>query len=98
MSKRTKDLKAKMLGPLVVLLWASIAIAQTQQATPGGSLQFSVMDQNGQPLAAAFILVEQNGKTVAQDRTSPSGTAFLNSLRPGTYRVLVQKPGFYTAT
>src|SRR5215470_14680471 len=98
MSKRTNDLKAKKLGPLLVLLLASIAIAQTQQATPGGSLQFSVMDQNGQPLAAAFILVEQNGKTIAQDRTTPSGIAFLNRLPPGSYSVLVQKPGFYTAS
>src|SRR5215469_3483238 len=98
MSKRTRDLKAKKLVPLAVLLWACIAIAQTQQATPGGSLQFSVTDQNGRPLAAAFILVEQNGKTIAQDRTTPSGNAFLNRLPPGSYRVLVQKPGFYSAS
>src|SRR5262249_24639730 len=68
------------------------------QPAPAGSLHLYVTDQNGNPLPAAFILVQQDGKTVAQERTTPSGNAFLPRLPAGTYRVLIEKPGFYSAS
>jgi len=63
---------------------------------PPGQLHVIVMDQNGQPLSLVFVILQQNDKTVAQERTSPSGTALLRQLAPGPYKVLVQKSGFYT--
>ncbi|HEX4604405.1 MAG TPA: carboxypeptidase regulatory-like domain-containing protein, partial [Candidatus Angelobacter sp.] len=39
---------------------------------------------------------QQNDKTVAQERTTPSGSAQLRQLPPGTYKILVEKQGFYT--
>lgn len=66
------------------------------QAAPAGQLHVTVMDQNGQPLAMVLVLVQQNDKTVAQERTTPSGNAVLRQLAPGPYKVLVEKQGFYT--
>jgi hypothetical protein len=63
---------------------------------PGGQLQVTVMDQNGQPLALVIVIVQQNDKTVARESSTPSGSAVLRQLAPGTYKVLVEKNGFYT--
>ena len=62
-----------------------------------GQLQVTVMDQNGQPLALVIVIVQQDDKTVAQERTTASGSVALRKLAPGTYKVLIQKQGFYSA-
>jgi len=73
--------------------------APWQAASPTtGQVQVSVTDQNGQPLALVFVIVQQNEKTVAQERTTPTGTVTLRRLTPGTYRLLLEKQGFYTAS
>ncbi|HEV8494282.1 MAG TPA: carboxypeptidase-like regulatory domain-containing protein, partial [Candidatus Angelobacter sp.] len=54
------------------------------------------MDQNGQPLPLVIVIVQQNDKIVAQERTTASGNALVRQLAPGTYKVLVEKQGFYT--
>lgn len=85
-------------------LWACIGLItlaaplQAQVAPAPGSLRITVLGSNGQPLASAIVQVEQKGKMVAQDRTTPSGNAVLGHLSPGTYTVLVEQPGFYTAS
>jgi hypothetical protein len=70
-------------------------LLQTAPISPG-QLQVTVTDQNGQPLALVAVIVQQNDKTLAQERTTPSGSAVLRQLTPGSYRVLVEKQGFYT--
>jgi hypothetical protein len=82
----------------VLLLCAALAGAQTQQSAPSGQLQITVMDPNGQPLDAVLIQAQRAGKTIVQDRTPPSGFALLERLAPGSYKVLLQKQGFYPAT
>jgi Carboxypeptidase regulatory-like domain/TonB-dependent Receptor Plug Domain len=64
---------------------------------PPGQLQVTVMDQNGQPLALVIVIVQQNDKTIAQERTTASGSVALRKLAPGTYKVLIEKQGFYSA-
>src|SRR5215813_162437 len=98
MSKTVYALKNIFLLWLFVVAWTGLAGAQAVQPAPAGSLQLYVADQNGNPLPAAFILVEQNGKTMALERTTPSGNAILARLPAGTYRVLIEKPGFYSAS
>jgi len=66
-------------------------------STANGQLQVTVTDQNGQPLGLVFVIVQQNDKTVAQERTTPSGNATLRQMAPGTYKILLEKQGFYTA-
>src|SRR6476646_4107057 len=60
-----------------------------------GELQVTVTDQNGQPLRMAIVMAQQNEKTIAEERTTPSGNAMLR-LAPGSYKILVIKQGFYT--
>ncbi len=64
-------------------------------AMPAGQLQVTVTDQNGQPLPMVIVIAQQNDKTMAQERTTPSGNALVR-LPPGNYKILVEKPGFYT--
>jgi Carboxypeptidase regulatory-like domain/TonB-dependent Receptor Plug Domain len=61
-----------------------------------GQLQVTVTDQNGQPLPLVIVIAQQDDKVVAQERTTPSGNAVVRQLAPGTYKVLVEKQGFYT--
>ncbi len=93
--KVLRETKLRFLG---VLLCAALARAHTQQAAPVGNLNVTVTDQTGQSLSAVIVLVMQDGKIISQDRTSPSGNAFLRRLAPGTYKVLIEKQGFYTAS
>jgi hypothetical protein len=62
-----------------------------------GQMQVTVTDQNGQPLGLVFVIVQRDDKTVAQGQTTPSGTATLRQLATGTYKLLLEKQGFYTA-
>ncbi len=68
----------------------------SQAAAQTGQLQLTVTDQNGQPLGQVYVILQQNNQTVARERTTPSGTATLRQLAPGTYKLLVEKQGFYT--
>ena len=83
-----------MLGCLMTWLMPE-GLAQTAPL-PSGQLQVTVMDPNGQPLAFALVLLQRDDKFVAQERTTHSGNALLRQLAPGSYKVLVQKQGFYT--
>lgn len=72
-----------------------------QQQTPpaaSGQMNISVTDQNGQPLSSVLVVLLQDDKTISLERTTPSGIAILRQLAPGTYKVLLEKQGFYTAT
>ncbi|HET9836987.1 MAG TPA: TonB-dependent receptor [Candidatus Angelobacter sp.] len=85
--------------PLLVFACTHAHAAPWQTASsPSGQLQVTVTDQNGQPLGLVFVIVQQNDKTVAQERTTPTGTATLRQLAPGTYKLLLEKQGFYTAS
>lgn len=85
---------------LCSLMCASRQVALAEEPLQGasaatGQLQVTVTDQNGQPLRTVIVIAQQTDKTVAQERTTPSGNAVLR-LAPGTYKILVEKQGFYT--
>ncbi|HSM84887.1 MAG TPA: carboxypeptidase regulatory-like domain-containing protein [Candidatus Limnocylindrales bacterium] len=82
---------------LLVFAWTCGGLVIAQTGSPG-AVQLTVTDQNGQPLPAVIVLIEQNGKTIFQGRTTPSGNAGFQHIAPGDYKVIVQKQGFYTAT
>jgi hypothetical protein len=90
-------LRKNLAGLLSVVLGASLTVAQGQQAS-SGQLHVTAMDPNGQPLGAVLVLVERDNTTVAQDRTTPSGFALLARLAPGTYKIVLEKQGFYAMT
>jgi carboxypeptidase family protein/TonB-dependent receptor-like protein len=77
-------------------LYGSASSAFAQAAS--GQIEITVLDQNGHALPAVFVKAEQNGKLISQSRTTAAGNASFTQLAPGTYRLSVQKQGFYTAT
>src|SRR5882724_39053 len=85
--------------------WLQTAAAGT------GQIDVTVMDQTGQPLSLVIVILQQsntqqssgqqanapqNDKVIARERTTPSGKAVLRQLMPGTYKLLIEKQGFYT--
>jgi len=66
------------------------------QASPAGKLDVTVTDQNGQPLASAVVTLQQNGKTVSE-HTTPTGHILLDRIPAGSYKLSIQRQGFYTA-
>ncbi|HST79856.1 MAG TPA: carboxypeptidase regulatory-like domain-containing protein, partial [Verrucomicrobiae bacterium] len=92
--------KAKLRSSTLLLLCclATTGIATAWwQASPPGKLDVAVTDQNGQPLASAVATLQQNGKTVSE-HTTPTGHIVLDRLPAGTYKLSVQRDGFYTAS
>ncbi len=91
-------LREATLGLLFALAGTVMVAAQAQQAAPTGQLHITAMDPNGQPLNAVLVRAERDGATVTQDRTTPSGYAFFARLAPGTYKLVLEKQGFYSLT
>jgi len=85
-----------LLALLLCVLVRSAAWAMPWQSAPTGQAQFTVMDQNGLPLGQVIVIALQNNKVVAQERTTLTGNAVLRQLAPGTYKLMVEKNGFYT--
>jgi len=75
--------------PLVLVLVATAAA----QSAPGPTV--AVTDENGVPVASARVLVESAAGPTARCQTDFSGRCQLASLPAGTYRVRVEKEGFY---
>src|SRR5258708_7808053 len=95
---------------VVLLLCSALACGKERTVSAGfwlqavsagtGQLDITVMDQSGQALSLVIVILQsndqQNDKIVARERTTPSGNAVLRQLMPGTYKLLIQKQGFYT--
>ena len=93
---KQRAVAALLLCSAILCFQQMAAAAPWQGASVStGQLQVTVMDQNGQPLAMVIVIAQQGDKIIAQERTTPSGNALLR-LAPGTYKVLVEKQGFYT--
>lgn len=83
---------------LLCCLAVSCSLALLGQTAPEGKLDITVTDENGQPLASALVLVQQNGKTISQAQTTPSGRLVLDHIPADAYTVVVQRSGFYNAS
>jgi hypothetical protein len=87
---------AKMLFCLCLFAAISTSAALGPDPLPG-KLDVTITDQNRQPLASAVVTLQQNGKTVSE-HTTPTGHILLDRLPAGTYKLSVQRDGFYTAS
>src|SRR5688572_3790601 len=67
---------------------------QTTSSTRPGSLHLTVMAQAGSPLLDALVRAE--GPATRQGTTSADGVVTLLTLPAGTYRVRIEREGFYT--
>jgi len=74
------------------------APAPLVQAAQTGHLHVQVLDQNGQPLPSAAIIVQHGNITVFSGATDNSGSISIPQLLPGSYKVVARKQGFYSAT
>jgi hypothetical protein len=86
-----------LLGAALCGAGSSVRLFGLPQEGSTGEIDVVVLDQNGQPLAAAAVSVEQNGEQVGRGRTTPSGNVVLKPLAPGAYKLMAEKQGFYTA-
>ncbi|MBN2265315.1 MAG: TonB-dependent receptor, partial [Candidatus Aminicenantes bacterium] len=68
-------------------------------ASPTGALKGRITDEKGAPLEGAYLYVTSpTALGVANYMTARSGRFAVVGLAPGTYKVVVEKPGFKTVT
>jgi hypothetical protein len=66
---------------------------------PGGAIRGRVVDDKGAPLSGAYLYVSTpTALGLANYITSKSGRYAVVGLTPGTYKVVVEMPGFKTVT
>src|SRR6266436_6369714 len=93
---------------LIVSVALAAALAQimapttSHAGTSGGASQRvtgTVKDALGRPLSEANVVLQAaDGHEVVKTRSHSAGQFEFNGITPGTYAVVVQKPGFNTAT
>src|SRR5216683_3998801 len=93
---------------LIVSVALAAALAQIMApttghaGTSGGASQRvtgTVKDALGRPLSEANVVLQAaDGHEVVRTRSHSAGQFEFNGITPGTYAVVVQKPGFNTAT
>ena len=77
---------------------SSHPIPGTYSAKPS-SLQGQVRDAQGRPVAGASVTLAHAGEQAAQTATTNGEGIFrIRNLLPGTYDLVVEKPGFQTQT
>jgi len=81
-------MKSTILAMFVAMLLPSALVAQNT-----GTLKGKVLDQNGDPLAGANILITQTSQGAASDA---NGNYEITSIDPGTYTVRVTFVGYST--
>src|SRR5216683_2283125 len=93
---------------LIVSVALAAALAQimapttSHAGTSGGAskrVTGTVKDALGRPLSEANVVLQAaDGHEVARTKSHSAGQFEFNGITPGTYAVVVQKPGFNTAT
>lgn len=81
---------------LAAVLLASTILAQRGPQTPDSAgCTGIVLDEDGVPVAAAQIKLEDSAGHAHRTETNGTGHFTLNNLQPGEYRVEVRKEGFF---
>src|SRR5262249_26891260 len=82
-----------------VLLFAGAIPAQGgSQAPDSAGCTGTVLDENGVPIAAAQVQLEDSEGQVHRTETNGTGHFTLNNLLPGDYKAEVRKEGFFVLT
>ena len=90
---------------ILTVIFCFAVVAKTAAALPSlaqetqvsGQIHVTVVGADGQPVSGVIVLVQQNGKTVAQASTTAAGNVNMGKLPPGNYQIRIEKKGFYTA-
>lgn len=83
--------------------WTRIAVAcwltlTAAAQTPPARLTLFVHDETATPVASARVELLSDDHPVAQGSTDAAGHGQLDRVPAGSYRLVVEKPGFYPAT
>ncbi|MGH9546720.1 MAG: tetratricopeptide repeat protein, partial [Terriglobales bacterium] len=83
----------------LVFLVPFVTRAQTPSAAPAATLQGSVRDSTGRPLAAATVYLQgKDGRQILSVHPDATGSYRFAGLGEGTYRLRVEQAGFSAAT
>ncbi|HWZ45324.1 MAG TPA: carboxypeptidase regulatory-like domain-containing protein [Candidatus Saccharimonadales bacterium] len=85
---------------LLLAAWALLSgsgLAVPQQPAQTGELEIRVLDDHGAPVFPASVVLQHGGERVAHAESGQAGLAAFH-LSAGTYKVIVEKRGFYKAT
>ena len=81
---------------LLMLLIPSASILKAQSAT--GEVLGTITDKSGGGVPGASVkLINQGTQVAGQVQTQPSGSSLFIGVRPGTYTLTGEMPGFKTA-
>ena len=80
--------------PALMLLLGCLLPGTAMAADRGATLQVSVMDEKGLPVAEASVAVTLAGDEVAAARTDAAGKAEIKVPSPGAYLLSIKKTGF----
>src|SRR5579875_1081180 len=87
-------------------LLLALCVAHLFLSTPASSVSYGsqkvngrVTDALGRPVSGAELVLQyEDGRIIARTRSGPNGLFEFAHVRPGTYAIVVNKPGFETAT
>jgi tetratricopeptide (TPR) repeat protein len=83
----------------LALLAPLVTQGQTPKAADSATLQGSVRDSKGRPVAAATVSLQGNdGRQILSVHSDPTGSYRFAGLGQGTYRLRVESAGFSAAT
>jgi hypothetical protein len=92
-------LTRKISVAIAVALAAILLVLPSQAGRRSGTLRGKIIDPQGFPLSGAHVYVSSPSLVGVYDFiTSDSGHYGLLELSPGTYRILVEMPGYKTVT
>jgi hypothetical protein len=81
----------------LLLLNAPLSAAEVNSASE--QVSGTVSDALGRPVKGAELVFQsQEGRIIGRARSDPRGSFKFTGIRPGTYAIVVNKPGFATAT
>jgi outer membrane receptor protein involved in Fe transport len=95
------------MGPIKVLTGSALALAlfiimgAVVYAAPGATseIQGTIKDALGRPLSGASLRLESPDKTIrGRTKSDADGHFVFSGVKPGTYAVLGEKPGFQAGT
>jgi hypothetical protein len=99
MRKKEVALARKISSGTAVLVTLLVLAQLAPAGVRSGSLRGKIVDQQGFPLTGAYVYVTSPSLLgVHNFITSESGRYALLDLPPGTYKIMVEMPGFKTVT
>jgi hypothetical protein len=85
------------LAAMMLVILTTSSVVQSQQQ-PAGKINGRVLDQLGNPLAEASILVSAKGLDDRHLVTDQKGVYEIEGVRPGSYSISASFRGFHNAT